>query len=234
MSKEYEDQDFETDVIAETESFLSWRADEPDDEDITSEKVVCDIAGQSWGNYFIPDYADHLPEFILYKNGDHYTWEFSMKVYDDSYDPVDPDEGSLVILQTGKIMGLSLAYCDNDTPGTQRDNFFGSVYVPEAAFNDHWKDADGFGVIKLVEGGTTRVPKNEAARSIRIYPNPVQDILHINNIRAKDTEIRIYNLVGNLVEVLKATESVKIDISQYSQGVYLIQIEGSTYKIIKE
>lgn len=32
MNKEFEDQDLETDVIAETESYLAWRADEPDGE----------------------------------------------------------------------------------------------------------------------------------------------------------------------------------------------------------
>ncbi len=32
MSKDHEDQDFETEVIAETEGYLAWRADEPDGE----------------------------------------------------------------------------------------------------------------------------------------------------------------------------------------------------------
>ena len=32
MNKEINDQDFDTEVIAETESFLAWRADEPDGE----------------------------------------------------------------------------------------------------------------------------------------------------------------------------------------------------------
>jgi hypothetical protein len=32
MSKETPDQDIETEVIAETENFLAWRADEPDGE----------------------------------------------------------------------------------------------------------------------------------------------------------------------------------------------------------
>lgn len=32
MSKANNDQDFDTEVIAETESFLAWRADEPDGE----------------------------------------------------------------------------------------------------------------------------------------------------------------------------------------------------------
>ena len=50
-------------------------------------------------------------------------------------------------------MGLSLAYCDNDDPDEnpkKRDNFFGSVWVPETANNDHWKDADGYGTIMLI------------------------------------------------------------------------------------
>ena len=32
MSQEYEEQDFGTDTIVETESYLAWRADEPDGE----------------------------------------------------------------------------------------------------------------------------------------------------------------------------------------------------------
>lgn len=32
MTKEINDQDFDTEVIAETENFLAWRADEPDGE----------------------------------------------------------------------------------------------------------------------------------------------------------------------------------------------------------
>jgi hypothetical protein len=32
MNKDYNDQDFDTEVIAETESYLAWQADEPDGE----------------------------------------------------------------------------------------------------------------------------------------------------------------------------------------------------------
>ena len=32
MAKDINDQDFDTEVIAETENFLAWRADEPDGE----------------------------------------------------------------------------------------------------------------------------------------------------------------------------------------------------------
>jgi hypothetical protein len=52
-------------------------------------------------------------------------------------------------------MGMSMAYCENDTPGTERDNFFGSVWVPEEAYNDHWMNADGFGTVRLTRKRAT-------------------------------------------------------------------------------
>ena len=78
-------------------------------------------------------------------------------MYDDSYDHSDP-EASRVTLTGNREMGLSMAYCDNDTPGTARDNFFGSVWVPEAAYNDHWMDADGFGRVRLIRGSGVNQP----------------------------------------------------------------------------
>lgn len=112
---------------------------------------ACDLDGTDWGDNVI-DYAGHIPELAMKKSGNLYTYEFSLKVYDDSYDHADP-EASRVTLEGGKVMGLSLAYCDNDTPGTERDNFFGSVWVPVEEYNDHWKNADGFGSVRLVKTG---------------------------------------------------------------------------------
>ncbi len=112
--------------------------------------VVCDIAGTSWGDKQIPNYADHFPEFVLSKSGEYYIWEFSMKVYDSSYVHDNPEASRADLIQE-KLMGLSMAYCDNDTPEDGRDHFFGSTWVPEEAYNDHWKDATGYGAIVLGE-----------------------------------------------------------------------------------
>ena len=124
-------------------------ADAPADGETQSSFVACDIDGENWPAT-IMNYADHFPEFILKKSGNTYLYEFSMKVYDDTYDHGDP-EASRVSLELDKELGLSLAYCDNDTPGTERDNFFGSVWVEEAAYNDHWKLADDYGRLRLVK-----------------------------------------------------------------------------------
>ena len=77
------------------------------------------------------------------------TGSFHLRYYDEDYDPAIPSEENRIILQSGKIMGLSFAYCDNDEAGTTRDNFIGSVWVPEARYNDHWMNAGDFRAAKL-------------------------------------------------------------------------------------
>ena len=126
--------------------------DAPADGETASDFVVCDIDGTNWPAV-IMNYADHFPELTMKKVGNKYYYEFSMAVYDDSYDDSNM-EASRVTLVGNKEMAMSMAYCDNDTPGTTRDNFFGSVWVPESAFNDHWKNADGFGRVRLIKGSS--------------------------------------------------------------------------------
>ena len=124
----------------------------PAEGNTTDQCVVCDIAGSGGTDSWYPDYANHFPQFTVKKTGNQYVWEFSLAVYGDTYNHNNP-ELSRVKLQEGKVMGLSLAYCDNDDPDEnpkKRDNFFGSVWVPESANNDHWKNADGYGTLMLI------------------------------------------------------------------------------------
>jgi hypothetical protein len=127
--------------------------EEPEDGGIVNDKVVCDIGGTNWGAaQTIPDYASHFPDFAITKSGNTYYWEFSMKVYADTYDDANPED-SRVELTLGKEMGMTVAYCDNDKNDNERDNFFGSVWVPEERYNDHWKNADDYGTLVLEEAG---------------------------------------------------------------------------------
>ncbi len=125
----------------------------PADGDMATEFVAADIDGTDWTERMTMNYASHFPDLALKKDGNIYRYEFSLRVYDDTYDHADP-EASRVVLAANNVMGMSMAYCDNDQPDGERDNFFGSVWVPEEAYNDHWIDADGFGTLRLVSGGT--------------------------------------------------------------------------------
>ena len=127
--------------------------DAPEEGDTASSFVACDLDGTDWGNSIVMDYAGHFPELAMKKTGNVYRYEFSLRVYDDTYDDADP-EASRVSLLPDKLLGMSVAYCDNDQADGERDNFFGSVWVPEEAYNDHWMNADGFGTLRLVGEGS--------------------------------------------------------------------------------
>jgi len=210
-------------------------ADVATEDQVTHDKVVCDIAGQSWSNYYIPNYADHLPEFALKQSQGKFTWEFSMHVYDDTYQAGNP-AASRVVLKTGDLMGLSIAYCDNDDPDEepkQRDNFIGSVWVPAAAYNDHWMNADYFGTILLI-GEPTGVEENgtTSPSNFEIYPNPSDGILNfqINKFVGKSAIIRLFNILGQQVfEINPATNQVSLSnnltLNHLPDGIYFLIAE---------
>jgi len=69
--------------------------------------------------------------------------------------------------------------------------------------------------------------------SIRIYPNPVRDILYLENIKNK--EIIIYDLLGNLkITLYSNTKTKLINVSDYPRGIYLIKIIGNEGIITKK
>jgi hypothetical protein len=123
------------------------------DSGLSSTFYAEDLGGENWEHAVNKLYNNHFPDFILRREGKINTWEFSLKVFNDTYSDENCMD-SQVTLRKGKIMGLSLAYNDDDQPETdpaltQRDNFIGSAPVTKNAYNDHWKNADDFGIIRL-------------------------------------------------------------------------------------
>jgi hypothetical protein len=125
----------------------------PKEGELTTTCFAGDIAGTSWTDVKRLNYASHFPQFSLRRTGNKAVREFSMIVYNDTYeDTMVHKDSARSHLFAGKVMGLSLAYCDNDHPEKnpkERDRFYGSVHVPAAAYNDHWMNADCFGIIQL-------------------------------------------------------------------------------------
>ena len=77
------------------------------------------------------------------------VWEVAIDIYTSEYVDGSPDNRP-VNLQAGKVMGLMIAYCDND--GSElRENFIGSESVPSGPKDRGWIDAGLFGALELVE-----------------------------------------------------------------------------------
>lgn len=71
---------------------------------------------------------------------------------------------------------------------------------------------------------------------INIYPNPVEDIIHISYQNALITEANIYDLLGT--KVFSETNTSTLNVAFLPQGIYLLNLKTSlgptTFKFIKE
>jgi hypothetical protein len=94
------------------------------------------------------DYSHHV-ESRWRQQDDKLIWEVAIDIHGDDYVD-DSSENVPLVLTAGKIMGLMLAYCDND--GSElRENFIGSESVPSGPKDRGWIDAGLFGELVLSE-----------------------------------------------------------------------------------
>ena len=79
---------------------------------------------------------------------------------------------------------------------------------------------------------------NYTENSIKIYPNPANDIINIDlgNNPTKDTKIKIYNTIGELVyssDNIKS-KNIQINMSNNSRGLYFINIQTPYNEITRK
>lgn len=71
--------------------------------------------------------------------------------------------------------------------------------------------------------------------SLKIFPNPVSDLLHIQNTQYEDLKYELYQFSGQLIS---AGNQTSIDMSTLPKGVYFIKVtvnkETTTKKFIKQ
>ncbi|MES2673146.1 MAG: cellulase family glycosylhydrolase, partial [Pseudomonadota bacterium] len=80
--------------------------------------------------------------------GDKHMWEMSVRIYGTNY--VDNSVNTPLTLTSGKLMGFSAAYIDNDG-SSQRESMMGSVDTQGHKDNRGYQDASVFGTMQLVE-----------------------------------------------------------------------------------
>lgn len=85
---------------------------------------------------------------------------------------------------------------------------------------------------------TTLSAESNSFDSFSFYPNPVQDILHLDNISL--TKASVYSLLGQLVEQKSFENSTSniLNLANLEKGIYLIVLENEnqqkTIKIVKQ
>ena len=94
------------------------------------------------------NYSHHV-ESRWKQNGNRVIWELAIDIYTDAYQD-DSQSNAPVTLSAEKVIGLMVAYCDND--GSElRENFIGSEFVPGDKKDRGWIDAGLFGSLVLTE-----------------------------------------------------------------------------------
>lgn len=177
------------------------------------------------------NYKDNI-DVVMDTIGTHkYRWELAIKNYDDTFDPNNP-EASRVYLHHDKLMGFSLAYCDNDETKL-RENFIGSTVMPPDHSNDNYITADYFGTMLLVDPnytGGTAVVNYKHSQVLKVYPNPVCSYLTIvyDGELLKDNFIEIRDLTGRVLLKLNSISSnQKINVENLKNGVYTVHLSAS-------
>ncbi len=157
-----------------------------------------------------------------------YMWELAIKNYSAAFDSGDP-EASRVFLHHDKLMGFTLAYCDNDQT-TSRENFIGSMYMAQSVANDNYKTADYFGTVLLVDPNHDNVSVDEfQPKPFSIFPNPASNYLTIES--AENSLLEISSIDGKRVRSVKIERgNISIDITDLPKGIYLLNLTSDNHK----
>lgn len=240
----------------------------PADGETTDQFTIEDLDGTNWGNSWVVNYASHFPEFQMKKSGTTYVYEFSLKIYDDSYPTQQKDgstssdiEKSRVSLNAGKIMGVTMAYCDNDNNDGKRDHFFGSTPGKEYTadfgfsgignsittengqniFNTCWMSSNDYGVYKLTDEVQTGTNKIDYPQWLIINPTQIVNDLKISIFSEKTGKVKVdvYDLDGSKVAVFYDIKScpgynASFNIHALRNGIYLTKVSFNNEMAVRK
>ncbi|MDR2840065.1 MAG: T9SS type A sorting domain-containing protein [Paludibacter sp.] len=99
--------------------------------------------------------------------------------------------------------------------------------------NDPATDTVGWMVIEGAALPTGIDVITSSASKFVICPNPVSDVLHFKNKDNENVKIGIYNLQGMLVKSASGKIS-QISVTDLTSGLYLVNINGESTKILKK
>ena len=99
---------------------------------------------------------------------------------------------------------------------------------------DNWYDIPDpgfyYGMTKVEGIIVDIIPTNDAIhetasqQSLEIYPNPVSDVLHIDNLPCEEVEYAIFNVLGQKVNA--GSTNGTISVAELEKGFYVLQIKG--------
>jgi hypothetical protein len=74
-----------------------------------------------------------------------------------------------------------------------------------------------------------------AARFIRFYPNPATTYINVELQRtiSRTYTFQVFNFLGKKVTDLEVSSRTRIDLSNFSRGIYIYQLKDATGKVVE-
>lgn len=125
------------------------------------------------------------------------------------------------------VQELKVINGDHDWPGSS-----GNMDIN--ASQEIWKFVSKYDINGLINCGSTDITTTNDVE-FKIFPNPTSNIIYLNNLNKNSSNFQIFSSIGKLVMngAINST-SLSIDISDLKPQLYILKIDGITYKIIKE
>lgn len=76
---------------------------------------------------------------------------------------------------------------------------------------------------------------DEIKSNVKVYPNPATNLLHIDlDALRKNVSVKIFSIDGRCVFEKSLSNNLKLDISKFDTGMYLINVDGYYTRFIKQ
>lgn len=85
------------------------------------------------------------------------------------------------------------------------------------------------------EGTGISLGETAADNSVRIYPNPVSDMIHIDLNSAENVKINLYGLTGNVVKTAaESGTTATMNVTDVPEGMYILVVDNGKNKTVRK
>lgn len=106
--------------------------------------------------------------------------------------------------------------------------------VPNVAHNAQLMANDALPYVMM---STLSTEDSRLKTDFSIYPNPVKDVLYVENLNSKIETIQVYNTYGQLVKTFRLStfeDTHELKLSDLNNGLYIMRTQHSSVKFLKE
>lgn len=117
--------------------------------------------------------------------------------------------------------------------------YVGGILIPGATTNQYTPDQNGMYSVQITDGyGCTFMSDpfevnsvgvdEQDLNTIRVYPNPFSDNLHISMAKDEPAEIILYDVSSRIIMQQAFRKSVSLDTEKLAKGIYFYEIRNET------